>query len=463
MHRKIIKDGKVALPGKDTFSRVDILVRDGKIDTIQAEIDGSPGETLDASDLLVFPGAIDAHVHFNDPGFTRREDFFHGSAAAASGGVTTVIDMPFTSVPPVTSLDNLRRKLDAIEKRAVVDFGIYGGVCSQTFEKALTGGMDELAEEVLGFKVYMRSEARGLGRLNSYQILKVMEKCRLLELPLLVHAEDHDYVQAATIQQRQAGESPREYYLSRPEIAEILAIRTAIELAKASGGNLHIVHIGTAEAAELLRAEPGNAACKIAYRITGETAPHYLAFELPDFEELQGPLKVAPSVKGAGNSVRLWELLREGVLSFVASDHAPAPKKQKYTGSIWTDYAGIPGCGTLLPYMFSEGFSKGRLSLSQLLDVVSGNVARRYGIIGRKGSIEEGKDADFVLIDPDAQIRIDGTASYSKGKVTPFHGYRFDGKIVKTIVRGKIVYDCEEGILAGGGYGRQLRRRENEQ
>lgn len=442
----------VALPDQDDFLPVDVLVQNGRIAEIRSAIDRPEEEILSAKGLLVLPGGVDPHVHFDDPGYTEREDFFHGCAAAASGGVTTVIDMPFTSIPPVTCRENLNKKLESIETHAIVDYGLYGGVSSQTFD--MLGGMEECAEEVLGIKVYMTSGMEHLGRLNAYQILKILEKTQTLGVPLLVHAEDHDYVSLATEQYRKRGNGPIEYYQSRPETAELLAVRSVVELAKETAGNLHIVHIGTARAAEILREVSGDASCTI----TGETAPHYLAFDTRDFRRLKSALKVTPSVKSPGNRERLWELLQEGVLSFVASDHAPAPEYEKCTGSIWKDYSGIPGSGTMLPYLYSEGFVTGKLSLRRFLDVVSRNAALRYGIGDRKGSIELGKDADFVLLDPDAETQVDGRKSLSKGRITPFDGMIFHGRVEKTIIRGRIVYDSENGIIADPGYGKRLKK-----
>jgi dihydroorotase-like cyclic amidohydrolase len=217
-------------------------------------------------------------------------------------------------------------------------------------------------------------------------------------------------------------------------------------MAEEVGADLHIVHIGTAAAAEALSQG----------RATGETGPHYLAFTVDDFGRIGAPLKVAPSVKRAENRDRLWQLLADGTLDFVASDHAPCRAQDKATGSIWTDYSGIPGTGTMLPYMFSEGYLKGRLSLKRFLEVVSENAAKRYGLDDRKGTIEVGKDADLVLLDPAQEWAVEGQAFLSKGKVTPFEGMVLKGRVLQTVLRGQVVYDCQEGIVAPAGCGRWL-------
>ncbi|MCK4339455.1 MAG: allantoinase AllB [Candidatus Cloacimonetes bacterium] len=442
----IIKNGKVALTGNDKFFEVDIKVEEGVIIKIGKNL-SEDTKILDVDGLLIFPGGIDPHVHFDDPGYTFNEDFYHGSCSAASGGITTIIDMPCTSIPPVTNIDNLFEKLKVIEQKTVVDFGLYGGVSSQSFEQGYSKNMEELSEYVLGFKTYFISVMKTFGRLNHLQFKEVLEKAKELNLPVLLHAEDYNYVKKATEIIKKEGNSPIHYYNSRPEKAEILAITSAVKLANQVGADLHIVHVGTAKAATLIAMN----------NVTCETEPHYLEFDLDDFERIGSSLKTTPPVKSPENKEKLWQLLSIGSISFVASDHAPCPEKAKNTGSIWTDYAGIPGCGTLLPYMFSEGYMRGRLNLNKFVQVTSENAAKRYGIFDKKGSIEVGKDADFVLIDAKKNWIVRGQEFYSKGKITPFEGFEFKGKIIKTILRGKVIYDSKKGILAEKGYGKFLR------
>jgi allantoinase len=443
----IIRNGKVALPGVADFQKVDILIEGEKIAAIgnvsASRKDPGGDEIIDAQGLLVLPGGIDPHVHFDDPGYTEREDFYRGSCSAASGGITTIIDMPDTSVPPVTNGKNLYRKLEAIEKKAVVDFGLYGGVSAQSYQSGFPQNMEELADTVLGYKTYFISGMESFGRLDHFQFRKVLSRAKELGLPVLLHAEDYDYVTAATAVAIKEGKAPRHYYASRPETAEVLAALCAAQLAEETGADLHLVHIGSAGVCDLL----------VRDGITGETGPHYLEFDVTDFENTGSSLKCTPPLKGRENRDKLWRYLSEGIISFVASDHAPCRVEEKNTGSIWTDYAGIPGCPTLLPYMFSEGYMKGRLSLPRFLEIISAAAARRYGIFRRKGSIEKGKDADFALIDPEDEWNVRGAELYSKGTVTPFEGMVFRGRVVKTIVRGRLIYTSDAGILAEGGYG----------
>jgi allantoinase len=448
----IIKGGKVALPHAQDFQEFDIRIENESITEIGPELSEKKSHgrnhTIDAGGLLVLPGGIDPHVHFDDPGYTQREDFYHGSCAAASGGITTVIDMPDTSIPPVINRNNLLQKLGAIGEKAVVDFGLYGGVSAQSFDEGFPHYMRELADDVLGFKTYFISGMESFDRLNLFQFQSVLHEAKTLRRPVLLHAEDFEYVTAATPAAMRGGNTPFQYYSSRPEMAEMLASLSAAELAMETGANLHIVHIGTARVGEVLRTGG----------ITGETGPQYLQFDVIDFEKIGSPLKCTPPVKGPGNREKLWKLLAEDAIEFVASDHAPCSAAEKSTGSIWSDYAGMPGCGLLLPYMFSEGYMKGRITLQKLLQVTSENAAKRYGLFERKGSIERGKDADFTLVDTGKNWIVRGEEFYSKGHITPFEGMVFEGRIVKTILRGKVIYSVDKGIEVQRGYGRLLKR-----
>ncbi|HMA62884.1 MAG TPA: amidohydrolase family protein, partial [bacterium] len=396
----------------------------------------------------IFPGAIDPHVHFDEPGFTEREDFYHGSCAAASGGITTVIDMPCTSLPPVTTLENLKNKLEIVQEKSVIDFGFFGGVSNQTYSDK-NRNMEELANWVLGFKNYFISGMDSFQHLDHYQFLEVLKYSEKINRPILLHAEDLSYVKKAELIESKKGDNWINYYRSRPEVAEIMAVQNALTLASTTNADLHIVHLGTAAAANLLANHKN---------VSGETAPHYLEFETNDLEKIGGALKTAPVVKPKGNAEELWKLLKKGTINFIASDHAPAPNSQKNTGSAWQDYAGIPGSGTLFPYFYSEGYRKRDINLADFLRITSEGAARRYGIFDRKGSIAEGKDADLILLNSDAKWTVKGKEFFSKGKITPFEEYKFQGRIEKTLVQGKVVFDHGRGFVQKPGTGQFIKR-----
>ena len=467
----IVRNGMVALPGRDDFVRADLRIESGRFIEIAQRIERAAGEeVLDASGLLVFPGAIDPHVHFDEPGFTHREDFLHGTSEAARGGVTTVVDMPCTSLPPVTTAAAFDNKLAIVEKSAVVDYALFGGVSGHTVEASLgpggaglaggaagpggqgaaPGEMAALAERgVVGFKCYFISGMETFTRVTHDDFARIVREAARVGRPVLLHAEDLDYVTAATarIKSARGGGAPEwmDYALSRDEAAETVAVASALALAAGRESSLHIVHVGTAAAARLVAAS--DASC--------ETCAHYLAFSREDFDGGPGrpprgaSLKTMPVVKARGEADGLWELLAMGDIDFVTSDHAPAQAGEKETGNPWTAYGGIPGTGTMFPYLLSEGYFAGRLTLPRLLEASSAAAARRYGLSARKGSIEVGKDADFVLVDPAATTTLRGEELFSKGRITPFEGMVFKGRIAATWLRGHPVYDARSRDAAG--------------
>ncbi|HET7839884.1 MAG TPA: amidohydrolase family protein, partial [Rectinemataceae bacterium] len=334
----IIANCLAALPGEAEPRRVSIRVRDGRFEAIGAGLRPEPGEEMvEAEGLLLLPGAIDPHVHFDEPGFTHREDFLHGTMEAAKGGVTTVIDMPCTSLPPVTTAAALRNKLEAIRGRAVVDYALFGGVEGGSLEASLSGAMAELSPGVVGFKCYFISGMETFRRVSHADFPRIIAEGARLGRPVLLHAEDLDYVTAATarVRARRGGARAEwaDYAESRDEAAELVAVASALALARGREASLHVVHVGTAAAAAALAA--AGASC--------ETCAHYLAFTREDFPRLGASLKTAPVVKSAAEREALWGLLAEGRIAFLASDHAPAPEAEKNTGDIWTAYGGIPG------------------------------------------------------------------------------------------------------------------------
>jgi dihydropyrimidinase/allantoinase len=308
--------------------------------------------------------------------------------------------------------------------------------------------MAELAEFVMGYKTYFMSGMESFGALDPEQIKFVLLEAKKLSRPVLLHAEDPEIVNNLTKIEKAKGKDWKNFYLSRPESVELTAVIKAIAAVMETGAPLHIVHIGTGIAALLLNRQKN---------VTGETCPHYLEFSNEDLYTIGGALKTVPVVKGKGNSDMLWKALTDGTLDFIASDHAPAPAEQKNTGSAWDDYSGIPGTGTLFPYLYSEGLIERQMPLSRFLQITTENAAKQYGLWNRKGSIELGKDADLIFMDPAENWKIKGSEFLSKGKITPFENRTFHGKIKQTMLRGKVIYHSETGINAEPGYGQFVR------
>lgn len=414
------------------------------------------GQRIDATGLLVLPGAIDPHVHFNTPGYTEREDFTCGSMSAAAGGITTVIDMPDTSIPPVTDRASLMAKLKIVGDMSVIDFGLWGGMSGNELRTAgWRAHLRQLKlEGVVGIKCYLLSGMRSFEHLLPLELVEVMRRAHELGIVVGLHAEDRDLVLTRTAGLQTLGrQDAKAYYEARMEPAELGGVQQGAAVAAETSCALHIVHVGSAKAAEAaLEVKKGGA------DITMETCPHFLAFSHEDLEAMGSVVKTAPVVKTKEDVARLWQLLAEGGIDFVASDHAPCTPKDKETGSIWTDYNGIAGTETLFPYLFSEGYRKGKITLARLVEVTSAAAARRFGLYPRKGAIAADTDADLVFVDPDKKWKVRGAIFGSKGKATPFEDREFTGKVAMTMCRGAVVYEDGKGVVAAPGFGRFLRR-----
>jgi allantoinase len=454
----------------DATAAAEILVIDGRIAEVWTP-GSAPAETdeevIDLGGLLVLPGVIDGHVHFDDPGFTHREDFETGTRAAAAGGVTCVVDMPCTSLPPVTSRANLHEKLMAIQAKAHVDFMLWGGVSDNALqEPEWRSHLEAIVEEgVASIKLYMLSGMDTFRDLSRSQLTQVLRETRRLGIPVGVHAEDREMVYALTARIRAEGRNePLDYAESRPPAAERSAVDTMRELCRETGARIHIVHVSTGEALDVV-----SDARDEGLPMSAETCPHFLEFTAEDLAEQGALLKTAPVVKFAADRDRLWEGLAAGELEYVATDHAAGQwPEEKHTGSIWTDYSGVPGVELSLPYLYSEGVLKGRITLERLTEITASAPARFFGIERQKGRIAPGLDADLVALDPDDVWVVRAEGLHSLNRYTPLEGRELTGRVRAVYVRGEPVYlrgESLHGSEAGGaesfndpGFGQRVRR-----
>jgi len=441
----------------------ELIVENGRIvglPSIGLETAAEGEEWIDLDGALVLPGVIDGHVHFDDPGFTHREDFASGASAAAAGGVTCVADMPCTSLPPVTDPISFDVKLRAISPKAHVDFMLWGGVSANAMaEPDWVNRLSGLADAgIAAIKVYLLSGMETFHHLDHGQLREVCDTARRLALPVGVHAEDAHTVGRLTEEiQRGGGNSPRAYAESRPAAVEVLAVAAVIEACRKTGARAHIVHLGSGEALDLIRAARSEG-----LSLSAETCPHFLAFTRQDLEEMASILKTAPVVKSASDRERLWKGLVDGDLAFVATDHAAGQwPEEKRTGSIWTDYGGIPGVELMLPYLHSEGVCGGRITLERMVEVTSSEPARFFGVEHRKGTLAPGFDADFVVIDDRETWTVRAESLHNLNRYTPFEGTRLTGRVRSTWVRGCCAYQRRSDgteLFAPAGIGEFVRR-----
>lgn len=397
---------------------------------------------IDGAFNFVMYGSLDTHVHFNTPGYEQRDDFEHASYAAASGGVTTVIDMPCTSVPPVTSVKNLLFKKEALIGRSRIDYAFWGGISSNNADKnnTIKKNLEYLiAEGVPGFKVYTISGMNTFKDLSYTEIDNIAEIMKKMKSMLAIHAEDKMYIKTKTAELQFKNRIDWQAYCEARGIeAEVRAVKKMIEIAKKHGTKIHIVHLSSKDATQLIRNAKNNG-----INITTETCPHYLYFTQKDFEndKIRNFLKTAPPVKFEEDREGLWEGLKDGTIDFVTTDHAGCdPMIEKMSSNFWDVYGGIPGVQHRVPFILSFGFLDGRISLEKAISIL--NPYDKF-IFENKGLLQKGFDADFALIDLWNKQTITYAKMYSKGKYTPFEGVEVGVTVKKTFLRGELIFDCD--------------------
>lgn len=471
----IVKNARISvMNGNDTVV-TNILVKDQKIAGFLETVDGLEAEeVIDAEGNLVLPGCIDSHTHFMDPGFTHRETFLTGTSQAAAGGVTTIIDMPCCSSPrSVRCVSSLNEKLDAVGPQAIVDYAMWGGV---TGEDVREGNLHHIKEQadagVVAFKVYMTPSVPTYNRVTDPEMHVVFREVSKVGLPVGVHAENFAmcdyYVKDYQKQGRMDGPAWSE---ARLELAEKAAIQLGIAFSEETHARYHVVHMSTGVGARLI-----GEAKKRGLSVTSEVCPHYLVLNAPEaMTEFGAFAKIAPPLRTKQDNVELWEGLANGSVDFVATDHAPykiqankdnddVPVEKDAPGmNIWTAFPGISGTETMVNILVSEGYNKGRLNLERLVEVLSKNAAVHYGLYPKKGAMNIGSDADLTIVDLKKEWTIDKDISFMKNKYTPLHGLKLTGKVVKTILRGTMVYkeeptETKGTILVEPGFGNFVKR-----
>ncbi len=429
--------------------QVDVQVAGGVITSVGNDPAPAGASTVDATGMYVLPGAIDVHVHSRDPGFPQKEDFATLTAAAAAGGVTTVIDMPNT-VPAVDAAGVLESKAALARGKARVDYGLWGLVRSTTTSADLEG---LAAAGAIGFKAYL-GYAFSLGHKQVQHSLNLEDPdleappdygtlTRLapdiarLGLPLVIHAEDPAILRAFA----RPLESYADVLAGRPPEAEAVAIAAAAEIAGASGMRLHVTHLSSA---------PGLAAAQEAIRagapLTLETCPHYLWLCDEDFGRVGTAMKIFPPVRSARDRDALVDGLRKGTITIVATDHAPHTDEEK-AAAFGDVPAGSPGVQTLYISSLELASRMGDVWLAPRW--VSEAPAALAGLQRSKGTIAPGYDADLVIVDPTQPTRVRPEIMRSKQRHSALDGMEFGFTVREVYLRGSLVAGGRRGRVAG--------------
>lgn len=442
----VIKEGKMVTPS-GVFD-AGIAIDDGKIVSIAKE-PGLPkaDKVVDAKGNLILPGVIDAHVHTRDPGTEWREDFESGTKAAAAGGITSVLEMPI-SMPAVSSVAIFNRRRDILSKKAVIDFGLYGGFGTHNIDEIC--GLAKAG--AVGYKTLMvkppperEKEFRGIYVTGEGSLFQALQEVAKTGLPCSIHAENDEVIEKKIEELKKAGRNdPMAHVESRPNFVEAQAIYTVISFCRATGARGHIAHMSTSEGVELVRESKRHAR-----HVTAETCPQYLTMTAETMKKMGPYAKINPPLRSQDDVDALWRGLNDGTVDIIASDHAPYTKQEKDVGwtSIWNAFAGAPQLETMLPLMLTK-VNEGRIPLYRLVQVMSESVAKLFGLYPKKGCLQVGSDGDVVIVDLKKEGEIESSSMYTKARdVTLYDGWHVKGMPVATILRGMPI--MEGGVVLG--------------
>ena len=411
----------------DGLRQADLAIEDGRIVEVAPDLPGAR-EEIDARSLVVFPGIIDAHLHFNEPGRTQWEGSATGSRALAAGGGTLFFDMPLNSTPCTIGAPEFDRKRAALEASSVTDFALWGGL--------VPGRLAEMAEMsargVVGFKAFMSdSGLPEFPRADDVTLVEGMREAARLGLPVAVHAESDELTRG--LAQKMTGRSVRDFLASRPVVAEVEAIQRALLFAGETRAMLHIVHVSSGRGVALaVEARARGVDVSI------ETCPHYLCFTEEDLERLGAVAKCAPPLRSAVDREALWAELLSGHVDLVASDHSPTEPAMK-SGDFVSAWGGIAGVQSTLAVLLDLGYHDRQLPLERIAALLASEPARRFRIPG-KGSLSPGQDADLALVDLAASFTLETSDLHQRHKSSPYLGKSFRGQVRRTVRRGETIF-----------------------
>jgi len=443
----IIRGGTVVT--HEGVAVADVGVADGKIIAVGEKLGGSAREETDAEGLHIFPGVIDSHVHFNEPGRNDWEGIETGSRALVAGGGTMFFDMPLNAHPPTCDTASFDEKAGLAAEKSYADFALWGGLVPGNLHC-----LEQLAERgVIGFKAFMsNSGIEDFSRVDEAVLREGMKRAAQLGKLVAVHAESEIITSELSKRAQDKGKtSIRDYLDSRPIYAELDAIYKAIQLAGETKCALHIVHVSSGAGVALVAS-----AQKQGVDVTCETCPHYLVLTEEDVERLGAVAKCAPPLRTKSVQEILWRYVTNGCVSTIGSDHSPSPSDMKRGQNFFKVWGGISGVQHTLALLLTElsadlqsgvmGKSANhtpgrRLALHEIARLTSFNVAERFKLPKTKGRIAVGMDADLALVDLSAQFTVRQEDLLDRHRQSPYVGRALTGRVVRTILRGITVFN----------------------
>lgn len=457
----IIRGGTIVT--HDGERRVDIGVLEGQVAALETSISASAREMVDAKGLHIFPGLIDSHVHFNEPGRDDWEGIETGSRALAAGGGAMFFDMPLNSSPPTLDATSFDSKLVVAREKSLTDFALWGGLVPWNLDH-----LEELAERgVIGFKAFMSNSGIGdFGNVDHATLREGMKRAAKLGKLVAVHAESELITSELTNRAARKGKTGiRDYLDSRPIPAELEAIHHALEIAGETGCALHIVHVSSGAAVALVAS-----AQKQGVDVTCETCPHYLVLTEDDVEKLGAVAKCAPPLRTKSAQDVLWRYVESGQVATIGSDHSPSPPEMKRNANFFKVWGGISGVQHTLPLLLtgrsaehrlgssgdSDSTEPSRCSALQLIArLTSFKVAERFKLPPTKGRIAVGTDADLALVDLKQQFTVRVEDLLYRHQQSPYVGRALTGRVVRTILRGLTIFS--EGRIVSAPTGRLVK------
>jgi len=423
-----------------------IAIENGRIFKIGKETQmPKADEKTNLRNLLVLPGLIDVHVHLRDEGKAYKENFYTGTAAAAAGGMTTVLDMP-NNDPVTMSTETLRNRMRIAERSILVNVGFYSEFPNDLGE--VTG---VVAQGAVGFKLFMARQVGGLNIDDDEALQEAFTKVGELDVPVAVHAEDKALLMANEGRLKRANRHDATAFLkAHSERVELKAVERLLEISAQTGARLHFCHMTTEEGLNAVIE-----AKKSGRNVTCEVTPQHLLLSNVDYERYGLMLTMMPPLRGKSHIEALWKSVADGWVDVLGSDHAPHALSEKSAGSVWDVKVGVPGLETTLPLMLTM-VRKNRISLAHVVQMLSEKPVEIFNLKDR-GGLAQGRKADLVVVDFNRKFRIDASKFHSKAKYSPFDGWEVQGKPVKTFVNGLLIMD-EQEIVAKAGSGEVIRR-----
>lgn len=419
----LIKNGRLINPSENLDKVMDIFVEDGIIKEKAESIEKQADTVIDAAGCYVMPGLIDLHVHFRDPGLTYKEDIETGSKAAAKGGFTTVCCMPNTK-PVVDNVETVKYIIEKGEKTGLTNVLPVGAVTKNMAGVEITD-----VEELKKAGICAISED-GKSVMNSGVYRKAMKNAAKANVPVLAHCEDINLVEGGVIN---LGDKSSELGVKgiSNAVEDVIAMRD-IMLAKETGATLHLCHCSTKDSVEMVKR-----ANEEGIKVTAEVCPHHFSMCSDDITSNDGNFKMNPPLRAREDMEALIKGLQDDIMDVISTDHAPHSAEEKAKDLEHAPF-GIVGLETSVALTVTNLVKKGYLTPMQMAAKMSYNPAKVLGI--PKGTLDEGKIADITIIDPDKEYTIDVNTFESKGKNTPFDGYKVSGEVEYTILNGKVVY-----------------------